>query len=47
MRLTEEHMKQLDAFIQEMPVKYGIPLINFFNEIAKGQNGEKVTEVVE
>ena len=45
--ITPEQMKQLDAFIQEMPVKYGIPLINFFNEIAKGQNGEKVAEVVE
>jgi hypothetical protein len=44
MQLTEEHLKQLDAFIQEMPVKYGIPLINFFNEIAKAQNGEEVAE---
>ena len=44
MNLTEEHLKQLDAFIQEMPVKYGIPLINFFNEIAKAQNGEEVAE---
>jgi hypothetical protein len=44
MNLTEEHLKQLDAFIQEMPVKYGIPLINFFNEIAKAQNVEEVAE---
>jgi len=41
--ITQEQMKQLDAFIQEMPVKYGVPLINFFNEIAKAQ----VEEVVE
>jgi hypothetical protein len=31
--LTEEHLKQLDAFIQEMPVKFGLPLIQFFNKI--------------
>lgn len=41
--ITQEQMKQLDAFIQEMPVKYGVPLINFFNEIAKA----KVEEIVE
>lgn len=33
MQLTEEHLKQLDAFIQEMPVKFGLPLIQFFNKI--------------
>jgi hypothetical protein len=32
MNLTEEHLKQLDAFIQEMPVKFGLPLIQFFNK---------------
>lgn len=42
--ITPEQMKQLDAFIQEMPVKYGIPLINFFNDIAKAQNEEEVGE---
>ncbi len=44
--ITQEQMKQLDAFIQEMPVKYGIPLINFFNDIAKEQNsnGNEVSE---
>jgi hypothetical protein len=33
MNLTEEHLKQLDAFIQEMPTKFGLPLIQFFNKI--------------
>ena len=33
MQLTEEHLKQLDAFIQEMPTKFGLPLIQFFNKI--------------
>ena len=42
--ITQEQMKQLDAFIQDMPVKYGVPLINFFNEIAKAQREEEVIE---
>lgn len=37
MQLTEEHLKQLDAFIQEMPVKFGLPLIQFFNKIKEEQ----------
>jgi hypothetical protein len=46
MNLTEEHLKQLDAFIQEMPVKFGLPLLNFLNKIAQEQNVNS-TEVVE
>lgn len=45
--ITPEQMKQLDAFIQEMPVKYGIPLINFFNDIAKAQVGEEDVKISE
>jgi hypothetical protein len=41
MNLTEEHLKQLDAFIQEMPVKYGLPLIDFFNQIVREQTTEE------
>jgi hypothetical protein len=37
MNLTEEHLKELNAFIQEMPVKYGLPLIQFFNKIQEEQ----------
>jgi hypothetical protein len=33
LNLTEEHLRQLDAFIQEMPTKFGFPLIQFFNKI--------------
>lgn len=33
MIITDEQLKQLDAFIQEMPTKYGFPLIQFFNKI--------------
>lgn len=27
--LTDKDLKQLEAFIQEMPTKYGLPLLNF------------------
>lgn len=47
MNLTEEHLKQLDAFIQEMPVKFGLPLLNFLNKIAQEQNSAKEEVVVE
>ena len=39
-QLSEENMKQLDSFIQEMPVKYGLPLIQFFNKLAEEQKEE-------
>ena len=40
MIITEEHLKQLDAFIQEMPVKFGLPLIQFFNKIKEESEEE-------
>jgi hypothetical protein len=46
MNLTEEHLKQLDAFIQEMPVKFGLPLLNFLSKIAQEQNPDS-PEVIE
>ena len=39
--LNEEQIKQLDAFFQEMPTKYGLPLIQFFGELNKAQNGQQ------
>lgn len=44
--LTEAEIKQLDAFFQEMPTKYGLPLIKFFGELNQAQNGQQ-TEVKE
>lgn len=38
MKLSEEHLKQLDAFIQEMPTKFGLPLIQFFNKIKEEED---------
>lgn len=39
--LNEEQIKQLDALILEMPTKYGLPLLNFFGELNKAQNGQE------
>lgn len=35
--LNEEKLKELDMFIQEMPTKYGLPLIQFINKIIESQ----------
>lgn len=35
--LNEEHLKALDSFLQEMPMKYGMPILNFLNEIIESQ----------
>lgn len=29
--LTEKDLQQLNAFIQELPLKHGLPLLNFIN----------------
>jgi hypothetical protein len=44
--LNEEQIKQLDGFFQEMPTKYGLPLIQFFSKLNEAQNGQQ-TEVKE
>lgn len=44
--LNEEQIKQLDGYFQELPTKYGLPLIKFFSELNQAQNGQK-TEVKE
>ena len=36
--LTEKDLKDLNEFIQELPVKYGMPLINFLNTKAQEQS---------
>jgi hypothetical protein len=35
--LSEENIKQLDAFIQEMPTKFGFPLLQFLQKISQEQ----------
>ena len=39
--LNEDQVKQLDAFIQEMPTKYGLPLTQFLSKLAQEQNPEE------
>lgn len=29
--LNQQELQELDKFIQEMPTKYGLPLLNFIN----------------
>jgi hypothetical protein len=39
--LSEQNLKELEAFINEMPTKYGIPLLEFFGKLAKEQKPEE------
>jgi len=39
--LNEENLKNLEAYISEMPTKLGLPLINFLNQLAQEQANEK------
>jgi hypothetical protein len=45
MTLTEQHLNQLDAFIQEMPTKFGIQLIKFFNEIEEQEKQNEIQAI--
>ena len=46
--LDETQVKELEAFIQEMPTKFGLPLLNFLTKIAQEQKQETTTvEVTE
>lgn len=38
--LNEEQLKALDAFLQELPMKYGAPIVNFLNEAMKAQEAQ-------
>ena len=43
--LNEQQLKALDAFLQELPMKYGAPIVNFLNEAIKSQATEaKIVE---
>ena len=41
-QLTEEQIKQLDGYFQELPTKYGLPLLKFFGELNEAQNGQEM-----
>ena len=38
--LDEEAIKELNSFLQEMPLKFGLPLLNFINSKIVEQNKE-------
>lgn len=45
--LDEKSLNELNNFLQEMPTKYGLPIINFLNAKIKEQKAEMPTEVVQ
>jgi hypothetical protein len=46
-QLTEENVKELEGFIQEMPVKYGLPLLQYLQKLAQEQNTNEENGVQE
>ena len=40
--LNEQQLKSLDALLQELPMKYGVPIVNFLNEAIKAQEAQVV-----
>lgn len=45
LQLTEQQVKELEAFIQTIPTAYGLPLLQFLGKIAQEQAPQ--TEVKE
>lgn len=39
--LTEKDIKELNDFLQDMPLKHGLPLFNFFNSKIAEQKREQ------
>jgi hypothetical protein len=36
-KLNEEQVKQLEAILAEMPMKFGVPVLNILNAAAKAE----------
>ena len=45
--LSEKDLKDLDTFIQELPLKHGLPLLNFLNSKIKEAQENKTASVQE
>lgn len=43
--LTEKDLQELNNFFQEMPTKYGLQLINFFNQKIQEQQSKEQTDI--
>lgn len=42
--IKENELKQLDAILGEIPMKFGMPLVNYINQIAQTRAGEAQKE---
>lgn len=47
LKLNEKELKELNNYIQELPLKYGLPLLNYINSKIQEQEKEKVKAVEE
>jgi hypothetical protein len=47
LQLDEKSINELNTFIQEMPTKYGLPLLNFLNTKIQEQYKKVETPVLE
>ena len=45
LQLDEKSLNELNNFLQEMPTKYGLPIINFLNGKIKEQSPKVEAEV--
>jgi len=45
LQLNEQDLKQINDFLQDMPLKWGLPLLNYINAKIKEQS--KTQEIVE
>ncbi len=42
--LNETQLKELEAFINQIPTQYGLPLLQFLGKLAQEQNPPQVQE---
>lgn len=47
LQLDEKSINELNTFIQEMPTKYGLPLLNFLNTKIQEQSKKVETPILE
>jgi hypothetical protein len=43
--LNETQLKELEAYINQIPTAYGLPLLQFLGKIAQDQNPPQVQEL--
>jgi hypothetical protein len=47
MNLTEQHLKDLEAFLLEIPAKYANPILQFLGKVQQEQSPKEETPIVE